>query len=320
MYDSASNLIKNTFTFDKVGKAASERFREKAQFSLRDVTEAMSGHTDDLIPLGKLVKLLEYRNVLTVIQSTPLPEGATSSTAEPTFFMPCVLRSARADDLHVCTSKELDPAPLMLHFDVPIGGVPCHDHQPGLSMPRMIEGGLRKNRIQFYVGGYYDTVTLILHPCYFEVVILRSQDFETPTQSMCAHVHKVIESTLRVVTWCMNYHFSMGYKLGFECPAHPGREHLCVLAGENAKKMKCLQNLKEVQPISLKPQHRVWFSAPAPSRNPSLSGEGGKAFIFSCPYAYIAPILIASQSSTSTQSQDKPRQHPSISKLTVLIF
>ena len=52
--NSASNLIRNTFTFEKVGPSVSERFWDKAQFSLKDVKVA----TDDLILLKKLVKLL----------------------------------------------------------------------------------------------------------------------------------------------------------------------------------------------------------------------------------------------------------------------
>ena len=264
VYDSASNLIRNTFTFEKVGPSVSERFREKAQFSLKDVKEAMAGHTDDLIPLTKLVKLLEYRNVLTVVPPTQSLKGATPSTAEPTYFMPCVLRSARADDLCIRTSKS-NPAPLMLRFDcgyVPVGVFPAMITNLVSQQRedwRMIEGGLRKNRIQFYVGGDYDTVTLLSHPRYFEVAISRSQDFETSTQSLCAHVRSVVQSTLNTVTSCMNYHFSMGYKFAFECPTHPGREHLCVLARENAQKMECLQNVKEVQPILLEDHHKVWF-------------------------------------------------------------
>ena len=67
VFDSISNLIRNTFTFAKVGPYVSEKFREKGQFSLKDVQEAMSGHTDSLLPLEKLVQLLDYLSALMVI-------------------------------------------------------------------------------------------------------------------------------------------------------------------------------------------------------------------------------------------------------------
>ena len=109
----------------------------------------------------------------------------------------------------------------------------------------MIEEGLCKNKVQFYVGKDYDRVTLISHPRYFEFVISRSEHFQTPTASLCSHVRDVIKTTLATVTSCMNYHFNMKYNFGFECPAHPGRKHLCILAEETATKMECLQNPKK---------------------------------------------------------------------------
>ena len=71
----------------------------------------------------------------------------------------------------------------------------------------------------------------------------------------CVSTYAVLSSlTLTTVTSCMNYHFSMGYKFGFESPTHPGREHLCMLAEETAEKM---QNRKRVQPVDMEPCHRV---------------------------------------------------------------
>ena len=78
LYDSATNLIKNVFTFERVGQRASAKFREKAQFSLSDIRKATSEYTDANIPLPKLVQLLEYLGVLTIIPS---------SAKEPTYFM-----------------------------------------------------------------------------------------------------------------------------------------------------------------------------------------------------------------------------------------
>ncbi len=116
VFDSATNLIKNTFTFDSVGQRVSEKFRVKGQFSL-DVKTAMSDHTDALIPLEKLVKLLQHLGILTTV---PTPTSQH-------YFMPCVLKSARASLLSVHRSST-DPAPLMLHYDcgyVPVGVFPA---------------------------------------------------------------------------------------------------------------------------------------------------------------------------------------------------
>ena len=264
VYDSATNLIKNVFTFDKVGKSVSEKFREKAQFSLKDVRKATSGHTDALIPLHKLVQLLEYLGVLTVIP--PTPSSGASSPQEPTYFMPCVLKSATAKELelNIHSHSDSDPAPLMIRYEcgyVPVGMFPSMTTNlvsQRLKGWKMLEKDIRKNRVQFLVGEDYDTVTLISHPRYFEIAIKRSEEYQSSTYSLCSHVREIIQYTLRTVNSRMNYHFSMGYNFGFECPTHPGGEHLCVLAHERARKMECLQDEREI--IPLQPQHKVWFS------------------------------------------------------------
>ena len=186
VFDSASNLIKNTFSFDKVGQRIFKKFTEKAHFSQTDLEKAALKQTDSLLPLQNLVKLLEHLSIL-----TPLPRSPADSMQEPTYFMPCVLKSARASELTVDRSNS-DPAPLMLCYRcgyVPVGVFPAMitnlvSHQRELGW-EMVEKGLRKNRVQFQVGRDYDTVTLISHPRYFEVTVVRNEDFKVSTNSLC---------------------------------------------------------------------------------------------------------------------------------------
>ena len=262
LFDSATNLIKNTFTFDKVGKAASEKFREKAQFSLEEVKEALSRHTDDLIPLEKLVELLQHLNILTVILTS-----RADGTTERNFFMPCVLRSARASDLSI-PLKPSDPAPLMLRYEcgyMPMGVFPAmitNLVSQRLEDWQMIHKDLRKNRVKFYVGDDCDTVTLLSHPWFLEIVISRNARSEAPVavESVCASVRRVIQSTLHTVTSSMNSPFSMQYQFGFECPTHPRRQHLCVLRKVGDKHMWCLQDSKNVLPVAVQSCHKMWFA------------------------------------------------------------
>ena len=259
LFDSATNLIKNTFTFDKVGKAASEKFREKAQFSVK---EALSRHTDDLIPLEKLVDLLQHLNILTVILTS-----RADGTTERNFFMPCVLRSARASDLSI-PLKPSDPAPLMLRYEcgyVPMGVFPAmitNLVSQRLEDWQIIVEDLRKNRVKFYVGDDCDTVTLLSHPWFLEIVISRNASSIAPVavESVCASVRRVIQSTLRTVTSSMNSPFRMQYQFGFECPTHPGRQHLCVLRKVGDKHMWCLQDSKNVLPVAVQSCHKMWFA------------------------------------------------------------
>jgi hypothetical protein len=247
VFDSASNLIKSTFTCEKhVNQVEITRFRDTAQFSLKNVKDAVS----EYIPLKALVELLQYLGILTIIPST------SSVEEEPTYFMPCVLN--KASELGVPIS---DPAPLLVCYDcgyVPIGVFPSLiinlvSQQERLRW-KMIEKDIYKNKVEFRVGDDYDIVTLISHPRYLEIVVHRSD------ASLCSDVRMVIQSTLKTATFRTNYHFSMPYKFGFECPSHPGREHLCICEKTPAKKMLCLKDLKNEQPVDLESRHKVWFS------------------------------------------------------------
>ena len=267
LFESTTNLITDTFTFERLSdQRVCEEFREKAQFSLKDVQDAMMVPKDGLIPLEKLVVLLEYLGILTAIPPT-LSSGGNSAT-EPTYFMPCVLKSATASELNIYNHSQTDPAPLILRYDcgfVPIGIFPSlitNLVSQKLGLWKMIEKGLRKNRVQFLVGENCDTVTLISRPQYLEILVSQSEGFESPTDSLCSHVREVIQSTLDTITSHMNYHFSMGYKFGFfcECPSHPGREHICLLAhGKARRRMRCLHS-KSSETSPLEKCHQVWFS------------------------------------------------------------
>ena len=265
VFDSASNLIKNTFTFELVGHKRSHEFREKAQFSLKDVKEAALKHTNDLLPLEKLVDLLKDRNVLTVIPSS-------ASSVEPTYFMPCVLRCATPEELLVSDHRDCDPPSLMLRYKCgyfPIGVFPAMITNL-VSQQRedwqMISEGLRKNRVQFLVGDGFDKVTFISRPCFLEVAISIRDSSNTPVKSLCRHVRSVVQSTLDAVTSHLNYHFRMQYKFGFACPIHPEtpREHICVVANESASTMRCLQDSNKMQFAPLDCRHKLWFSPASP--------------------------------------------------------
>ena len=257
VFDSASSLIKNTFTFAKVGPRISTIFSKKAIFSQTDFEKAALKQTDDLLPLQNVVTLLEHLSILTPLESTDSVQDL------PSYFMPCVLKSARAEDLAVVRSNS-DPAPLMLRYQcgyVPVGVFPAMitnlvSHQRDIGW-EMDEEDLRKNRVQFTVGKDFDTVTLISHPRFFKIVVTRKEVFEISTKYLCREVLDVVESTLSSVTSRMNYNFNMGYKFGFECPVHSANEHLCIVADKTARRMRCLHNPKET-PL-LEECHSVWF-------------------------------------------------------------
>ena len=265
VYDSATNLIVDTFRFGSgVGVAASEKFRETGQFSFNDICKAAASVSGDYIPLLKLVKLLEHLNIIAPITPPKSSSSQASSTqnSEVSFFMPCVLQNATREELDKwweSNSSSLSPAPLFIQYKCGfslIGIFPAMiANLAGKKSLKLIVEGIKKNRVQFrMLGGDYDTVTLISQPKYYAVHITFT---ETPTHQVCSSVRGMVESTLKTVTSHMNYSFSAEYQLSFECPIHPGRDHLCTVAREDTSPCFMLCNSKG--PVKMQSQHLAWF-------------------------------------------------------------
>ena len=268
VYDSATNLIVNTFKFRSVGKAASERFRKTGRFSLEDIRRATADVSGDYIPLEKLVKLLAFLNILvSFVKSTSTLSSRTPSSEEM-YFMPSVLLNATHEEMASWwddTRKQVSPAPLFITYQcgfVPIGVFPAMIANVTVerSLKLRVEG-IRKNRVEFQFGRDFDTVTLVSQPTYYAVHISRRKSTKTPTHEVCATVRGLVESTLKTVTSRMNYTFTAEYQLGFECPSHPGREHLCVVDSDDPSPhvMCCQENMDNLKPVDMQSQHLVWF-------------------------------------------------------------
>ena len=268
VYDSATNLIVDTFRFDKVGQAASERFRKTGKFSLEDIDNATASVSGDYIPLVKLVKLLEHLNIIAPITPIEWTSSRSSSTqsSKVAYFMPCVLQNAVREELDKwweTTSSPLSPAPLFIRYECGfslIGIFPAMIANLVVNKAlQLIVDGIKKNRVQFQMsGGDYDRITLISHPKYYAVHITREPEAETPTHEVCSAVRGIVESTLKTVTSRMNYSFCAEYQLSFECPSHPGRDHLCTVGRDEASPHFMLCQ-KSSCPQKMWSQHLAWF-------------------------------------------------------------
>ena len=265
MYDSVTNFIAKIYKCKAKNWQAYQKFRKEGQLSLKQVEEATSGAP---IPQHKLYKLMQHLNMITIAS----PSLSDSSTKDPTYFMPCILNSARSTALSVPVSIDGKPPPLMLRYQcgyTPVGVFPAmitnlvsRHLELGWKMIKP-STGLLKNKVEFRVGNDRSKVFLISHFHCFEIAISRSSSVEShfqTTESLCSCVRKVIIDTLEVVTSRMNYNFSMEYQYGFECPTHPGKKHLCVLHTNASTCMECIQ-VPELSPIPLKHHHKMWFSS-----------------------------------------------------------
>ncbi len=263
IFDSITNLVKNSFSFDSAGKAVADHFKETAQFSQDSLDIASSGQTDSLLPLPKLVKLLEYLNILTTLTSS-VKKASHGHDKDRIYFMPCLLRSAKASELQVHHGSS-DPASLMIQFEcvyVPLGVFSA-------TITNIISQKLedwelcskkKRNKVQFRIGKGADRLTLISHPKFIEIAFVQSNSCSRSLmEALCSRVRSVMKSTLETVTNQMNYDFNMQYDYAFACPLHPGEDHRCTLANESHDVMKCSRD-EEIVFHELSWKHKVWFN------------------------------------------------------------
>ena len=84
VFDSVTDLILNSFKLKQVNKKACDKFKETSQFCFKDIQRIAKHSKSESLPLPKLVKLLEYLNIIAPIK----PEGSSCSCFSPSSSHP----------------------------------------------------------------------------------------------------------------------------------------------------------------------------------------------------------------------------------------
>ena len=273
VYDSVTFLILGAMSFDSVGQAKAEKFRETGQFVMKDLVAATNDVSGDIIPPEKLVALLEFLHMVAPIAPVQDSVSTMENEKEIYFLMPCVLRTASKEKLDAMLTDESRPecvAPLMIRYKcgfVPLGIFPALIARLiGNKAFVFVEEDMLKNKVQFYYGSLKILITFLCSPKFYAIVISKLPNVDHPIaedelHEECVALRKEIAASLEQVNSHMNYGSFLNYQFAFECPSHPGREHLCVTDGifENSKFMMCLQKLKHKKPVRMSSIHEIWF-------------------------------------------------------------
>ena len=263
MYDSVTFLILRATNFDSVGQAPAENFRETGQFVLKDLVVANDLNVSgDLIPPKMLVALLEFLHIIVPI--APIQKSVSYEEKEVIYLMPCVLHIAKKDDLDAICNDQSRPqniAPLILRYKcgfVPLGIFPALVARLiGSQFFQLIRKGMKKNTVKFLYGPLKILVTFLCYSKFCVILVSQLPPVELNIAEECIALRKTLADELEKVSSHMNYGFSLDYQFAFECPLHPGREHLCSDQSEAYKVMSCLQTGK---PVTMKSMHKVWFA------------------------------------------------------------
>ena len=268
VYDSVTFLILRAMSFENVGQACSEKFRETGRFVLEDLVAAMSRILgEDIIPPEKLIALLEFLHIIAPI---PRVQGSQSSTQEQeaVYLMPCVLRTASKEELDaVChdQSRPLCVAPLMVRYKcgfVPLGIFPALIASLISNKSfSLVKTGMMKNKVKFYHKSMKTRVSFLCYPRFYTIVISKLLVSERKVHKECAAIRQQVVAALEQVGSHMNYGNFVDYQFAFECLSHPGKEHLCVVDDqpEELKLMDCLEDLGDRKPEKMESVHTVWW-------------------------------------------------------------
>ena len=274
VYESITRIILQAMTFDTVGLATAEHFRNTGQFLVKDLVRATRGLSEELIPALKLVALLEFMHIIARIRTNRSAVECDSTgkeeeeKEEAVFIMPCVLRSASKEVMDLVYTDKLRPqgiAPLMIRYKsgfLPLGVFPALiSSLIASSSFQLIQEEVKKNLIRFYYGSGFALISFAAHSKFIGVVVSQQPKGMQDMGLVCVELKNEIGALLDKVATRMNYGRFTEFQFAFECPSHPGREHLSVLEdrGTCPKAMLCMKNTKHPIPEDFRDCHKVWL-------------------------------------------------------------
>ena len=276
VYDSVTFLILRAMSFGNVGQVCSENFRKTGQFVFKDLIAAM-GHASekreepqnkDLISPEKLIALLKFLHIIAPISGDQPTHTSAEEEQDIVYLMPCVLRTASKHQLDAIFNDPNCPlhiAPLMIRYKcgfVPLGIFPALVANLIRNKSfRLVQRDMMKNKVQFHHQPLKTLVSFLCYPRFYAIVISKLSVSDCDVHKECAAIRQQVATSLEQVGSHMNYGNFVDYQFAFECPSHPGKEHLCVVDEqyEVTKLMECLEYHDCRQPEKMGSAHTVWW-------------------------------------------------------------
>ena len=239
---------------------------QMGQFSLESIEKYSAGYhvkknlkKNDLIPPQQLIKLLKHVNLL-----SPITHTEADGSERITYLMPAVLECPTPDELEPPSSPDANnPEPLFITFScgyVPTGSfcglitrlVSLGPHGIlGLTW-KLVEEGVKRNCISFFVAGS-NKVTLLAHERCYEIRVTRKL-LKISLHDLCSYVLSVILHTLK------NLYKQLVPSIAFQCScpnqdSRRGIDHLCILSDDGV----WIPFLCGNNPIDLRKYQMIWF-------------------------------------------------------------
>ena len=205
LFDKVTELIIDTFTFEKTGKHQTDEFRHKGIFSLSKFESIrLREKTNNMISPFQFAKLLERLRIAAPFHLK----------GEKKYFLPCILaHSAKEGKISKMLTSTSVPH-LMITFEC--GYCPkglagalvkylIADEAESCYTWQLRHKKIFRNQVSFKVGPH-ETMTLKIFSTHLEIILIPNRTFSfvrddrIPLEKVCCEVRRVLEAGVRKVT------------------------------------------------------------------------------------------------------------------------
>ena len=259
LFDKVSNLISNTFTFDRAHPSTIEKFQREGFFSLQEI-ERLTAGSNELLTTPKLLTLLEHLHIIAPIQDD------SGRVAE--YFMPCVLSHATPGPTDAPVDKTIPPLLVTFQcgycpkgiFSALVAYLLSKGTVSGTAW-RLKKDGMARDQVTFHAGVDRNIVAVRTHITHLNVTVEPKCIHEPRNvQNVCSNIRESIQHAIQTVSRTLHYSCDSSFSFAFNC-YHPGctrsKTHVAIRHEDSPFVSVCC---KTGSVERLQPHHALWFN------------------------------------------------------------
>ncbi|XP_064385685.1 uncharacterized protein LOC135334454 isoform X2 [Halichondria panicea] len=256
LFDCVTELVLNTFTFDRVNYSTKEDFEKKGLFPVEMVSKVSTN--SELFTNQKLIAFLMYHHIIAPLEK----DGETVK-----YFLPCSL--VHAEIFENDASFNVLP-PMVIIFDTgytPRGifGFLVSDilTDKGHEIKIVLDVDcIYRDQLTVSVGPYVDKFYFSLHATYIKIDVQPSKiERKFPFGEICCYVRNRVVEALTDIVSKLNYNCKATHSLAFLCPdkCHGEQVHAATILFYRGE-MQALKCIISKNAKALPKGHEVWFN------------------------------------------------------------
>ena len=279
LFDKVTELIVDTFTFEKAGKYSMSEFKQKGIFSLSEFEKITSRSDYSIIRPFQFAKLLEHLRIAAPFQMN----------RERKYFFPCVLAHTKETAVQKLMLTATPIPQLIITFrcgycpkgiaGALIKYLMANEMQSCYSW-EIYTDKIYRNQVSFHIGPI-DTIVVRITPTYLEFVCIpnnkfRNREQECPLSEICSEIRKAVDAGIKQVTSDINY-INAEHSFTFRCECksdHPGE----LKYNKGLPYAISCSKTNKIYPLS--PQHKYWHvtQPQVQGHNETISNGASKNF------------------------------------------